>query len=158
MGYSGFLALSPSWGSAHTVFSTNTYRWTAAVEEDYRSTAADVCECHAASMGHHGCTVHRVLDICSGAQYGAQSFIIPKEALKFDIKKIDPISNAEKILLSQSHRQIVQVVAAYFYWGTLFGRLSESMDPFPTLLWSTLHKRCCCFMRRFGTSFGVACP
>ena len=140
VGYSGFLVLSPSWGSAHTVFSTNTYRWTAAVEEDYRSALLQMC---ANAMQHlwdiMGVPFIVFWIFVVALNMAHNRFIIPKEALKFDIKKIDPISNAkEKFFSLNPIVELFKSLLKLFLLGYIVWKVVGSQwTTFPTLLWST---------------------
>ena len=66
-------------------------------------------------------------------------FIIPKEALKFDIKKIDPISNAkEKFFSLNPIVEFVKSLMKLFLLGYIVWNVVGSQwTTFPTLLWST---------------------
>ena len=140
VGYSGFLVLSPSWGTAHSVFSTNTYRWTAAVEEDYRSGLLQMC---ANAMQHlwdiMGVPFILFWALVVALNMAHNRFIIPKEALKFDIKKIDPISNAkEKFFSFNPIVELVKSLMKLFLLGYIVWNVVGSQwTTFPTLLWST---------------------
>ena len=140
VGYSGFLVLSPSWGNAHQVFSTTTYRWTNAVDEDYRSALLQIC---ANAMQHlwdlMGVPFILLWVLVVALNMAHNRFVIPKEALKFDIKKIDPISNAkEKFFSLNPIVEMVKSMLKLFLLGYIVWRVvGNQWTTFPTLIWST---------------------
>ena len=140
VGYAGFLTLSPSWGTAHTDFTTNTFRWTGAVEQDYRSA---ILQMSANAMQHlwdiMGIPFILFWFLVVALNMAHNRFVIPKEALKFDLKKIDPISNAkEKFFSFNPLVELVKSLMKLFLLGYIVWRIVGSQwVNFPTLLWST---------------------
>ena len=134
------LVLSPSWGTTHAVFTTNTYRWTAAVEEDYRSgTASNVCQCHAASMDIMGVPFILFWALVVALNMAHNRFIIPKEALKFDVKRLIPSPMRKRNFslltpLSSWSKSLMKLfLLGYIVWKVV----GSQWTTFSTLLWST---------------------
>lgn len=140
VGYAGFLTLSPAWGRAHTAFGTNTYRWTAAVEQDVNTTVLMLCQ---TALDHLwnllGMPLVLLWVLVVALNMAHQRFVIPKEPLKFDWKKVDPISNAkEKFFSFNPLVELFKSLLKLFLLGYIVWRVVGSQwTTFPTLLWST---------------------
>ena len=140
VGYAGFLTLSPSWGDSHQLYAINVYRWTGAVEQDYQSAILQMC---ANAMQHlwdlMGVPFVLFWFVVVALNMAHHRFIIPKEALKFDLKKIDPISNAkEKFFSLNPIVEFVKSLMKLFLLGYIVWKIVGSQwTTFPTLLWAT---------------------
>lgn len=140
VGYAGFLTLSPSWGNEHTVYAINVYTWTGAVDQDVQSAIFQMC---ANAMQHlwniMGIPFTLFWIVVIALNMAHQRFVIPKESLKFDLKKIDPISNSkEKFFSLNPIVEFVKSLMKLFLLGYIVWKIvGNQWTTFPTLLWST---------------------
>ena len=140
VGYAGFLTLSPSWGIDHQNFAINMFRWTGEVSHNPQSTlhhmSADIMQHLWNIMGIPFVLLWVLVVFLNLAHH---RFVIPKEALKFDIKKIDPISNAKEKFFS--FNPLVELFKSLLKLGLLgyivWRIVGKQWTTFPTLLWTT---------------------
>lgn len=140
VGYSGFLVLAPSWSIDHQSFSINMFRWTAEVSQNPQSTlyhmSANIMQHLWNVMGIPFVLLWVLVVFLNMAH---NRFVIPKEALKFDLKKIDPISNAKEKFFS--FNPLVELFKSLLKLGLLgyivWRIVGSQWTIFPTLLWTT---------------------
>ena len=140
VGYSGFLTLVPSWGIAHQDFSKNIFRWTGVVNQDPELA---LLQMSANTMQHLwdilGIPFVLLWIIVVVLNMAHNRFVIPKEALKFDFKKLDPISNAKEKFFSLN--PLVELFKSLLKLGLLgyivWRIVGSQWTTFPTLLWTT---------------------
>ncbi len=140
VGYAGFLTLSPSWSIAHMDFSTTVFRWTIAVSENPQTA---MMQMSANAMQHLwdvlGIPMVLLWVLVVALNMAHNRFILPKESLKIDWKKVDPISNSKEKFFSlnpfvELFKSLLKLgLLGYIVWRVVGSQWST----FPTLLWTT---------------------
>ncbi len=140
VGYAGFLTIGPDLARAQQDFAKNTFRWTGAVSENPTSALHQMS---ANAMQHLwdilGIPMILLWVFVVVLNLAHNRFVLPKEALKFDIKKIDPISNAKEKFFSlnplvEMFKSLLKLgLLGYIVWRIV----GSQWTTFPTLLWTT---------------------
>jgi flagellar biosynthetic protein FlhB len=137
VGFGGMLLLAPEKALSHKTFSITIFRWVPQVMDDPR-----LASVHAVSSAIWHLWDFLILPLfmlwVAAVFFGMinQRFIIPEDALKFDIKKLNPITGfKEKFMSLQPIVELVKSVLKLFLLGyVVWAIISSQWATLPTLI------------------------